>query len=86
MTEPVDYPAHETALEKPLVAPAQGAVDATFNAFTNGDVADVEHRLRRELVDAGVEDLPDEWVEEVARRIASAEPVVVEVDEHSPPQ
>jgi hypothetical protein len=49
-------------------------------------VADVEHRLRRELVDAGVEDLPDEWVEEVARRIASAEPVVVEVDEHSPPQ
>jgi len=86
MTEPVDYPAHETALDKPLVAPAQAAVDATFNAFTNGEVAEVEHQLRAELADAGVDDMSDEWVADVAGRISSGEPVVVEVEEDIPPQ
>jgi hypothetical protein len=86
MTEPVDHPAHETALDKPRVAPAQGAVDATFNAVANGEVADVEHHLRVELSEAGVEDVPDEWVVDVARRISAGEPVAVEVDEESPGQ
>lgn len=86
MTEPIDYPAHETALDKPQAAPAQGAVDATFNAFTNGEVAEVEHRLRAELADAGVEDVSEDWVVEVAGRISAGEAVVVEVDEAGPPQ
>jgi hypothetical protein len=86
MTEPVDYPAHETALDKPVVAPAQAAVDATFNAFTNGGVVEVEHRLRAELADAGVDVMPDHWVSDVAARISSGEPVVVEVEEDAPPQ
>ena len=67
-------------------APAQAAVDATFNAFTNGEVAEVEHHLRGELADAGVDDMSDEWVVDLAGRISSGEVVVVEVAEDTPPR
>ena len=85
MSQTPDYPAHETSADKPVVAGAQAAVDATFNAYTRGEADDVESRLRAELADSGVEDVSDEWVVETVDRIRHGEPVVVEPDEETPP-
>jgi hypothetical protein len=81
MTEPPEYPGHETRIAKADVAGAQAALDATFNAVENGEADDVEARLRQELHEAGVDDLSDEWVTWSADRIRAGSPVIAEVDE-----
>jgi hypothetical protein len=82
MTEMPDHPAHD----RQVARGAQAAVDATFNAHTRGEADDIESRLRAELADAGVEDVPDEWIADTVDRIRRGEPVVVEPDESPPPE
>jgi hypothetical protein len=86
MTQPPENPAHETLADKPVVAGAQAAADATHNAFRNEDLGPdrIEDRLREELDRAGVGDVDQDWVRESAASIAAGEPVVIEPDETSP--
>jgi hypothetical protein len=84
VTEPAEYPARESSVDKPLASGTQAAADATFNAHRNGDAEDVEKRLRAELAEAGVENVPAHWVRTAVTSIEAGEPVVVEVDEPAP--
>ena len=82
MTQQPDHPGTETHVAKPVVAGAQAALDATFNAHANGPLDDVAGHLRDELDRAGVGDgLSQDWVARAAARIEAGEPVVAEPDD-----
>ena len=82
MSEQPQSPGVETHVDKPVVAGAQGALDAVFNAQAGSPRDEVEAALRERLADAGVLDgVSDEWVRLAAATIASGEPVVAEPDD-----
>lgn len=79
------YPGFEAAADQPWVGRAQAALDATFNAYQEGDTDDPESFLRAALDRAAVVDAPQGWVERMAEHIRAGEPVVAEPrDEQTP--
>ncbi|WP_295661952.1 hypothetical protein [uncultured Nocardioides sp.] len=85
MTEQPESPGVETHVGKPVVAGAQGALDATFNAHAGDTPEDVEADLRQRLAGAGVLDgLSAGWVGRAAAAISAGDPVVAELDEPPP--
>ena len=85
MTEQPESPGVETHVDKAVVAGAQGALDATFNAHAGDPVEDVEEDLRRRFADAQVLDrLSGAWVRRAAAAITAGDPVVAEPDEPPP--
>lgn len=84
MTQDPTYPGTETHVPGHVVSRAQAVLDETFNLHTTAPLEDVEAHLRGALADAGVEDLPEGWVEDVAERIRAGEPVIAEATEGGP--